>query len=138
MNQTLSQLTPAPVSQATGMPNAFMSLVVLAGVLWMYHGRLCSRAVDHQRRFGLFLMMVGTLLNLGSAVVGKYWYVAVWSEPVWKLGACLLVIASLTERNLWGTVYDAWGRLHASDEEAPAPSPKVATEPARPAGASRR
>lgn len=111
MIATLAQLSPSPVSKITGMPNALLSVLILAGVIWLYHGHKHSPVVDGARRLGMFLMACGTLVNLGATIMGKYWYMAVWSEPLWKLGAALLVVASLTERDLWGQVFDAWGRM---------------------------
>lgn len=107
----LAQLTPAPVSRITGMPNALLSLVILAGVIWMYHGKHTSRWIDSLRRFATFLLGAATMINLGAAITERYYFLAVWSEPLFKLSISLLVVATLTEKNLWSEVFDAWGRL---------------------------
>lgn len=107
----LIQLTPAPVSRITGMPNAFLSLVILAGVIWMYHGKHTSPWLDSLRRFATFLLGAATMINLGAAVTEKYYYLAVWSEPLFKVSIALLVMATLTEKNLWAEIFDAWGRV---------------------------
>jgi len=105
------QLSPAPVSRITGMPNAFLSLVILAGVIWMYHGKKSTPMIDSLRRFATFLLGASTMINLGAAVTEKYYYLAVWSEPLFKVAIALLTMATLTEKDLWSEVFDAWGRL---------------------------
>jgi len=118
-----AQLTPAPVSRITGMPNALLSLVILAGVIWMYHGKHTSRWIDSLRRFATFLLGAATMINLGAAVTEKYYYLAVWSEPLFKVSIALFVVATLTEKNLWAEIFDAWGRFK--------PAPPVQAQPSR-------
>lgn len=95
----------APASRITGLPNAALSVLVMVCLMVMYHDPReagVSRGIARARRWGVFLVAAGSLMNLGAAISGKYWTIAVYSEPIWKLGATIVVLAGIAERGLWG------------------------------------
>lgn len=77
----------------------------------MYHGKKSTPVIDSLRRFATFLLGTSTMINLGAAITERYYYLAVWSEPLFKVAIALLTMAALTEKDLWSDIFDAWGRL---------------------------